>query len=146
MRSFRFPTLTRTVAAACGLALVSALATHAAGAATIGFRAFSTNVGLRPRLTALPARVDPNSRRYDAWGRLISHIVQPLSWSAVTTSPCNKVTYNLEFLGTSPLNATRSNMPLYLIAWRFEFSNGMVTDARATACGDSGNHPVIGRE
>jgi hypothetical protein len=101
--------------------------------------------GYTPQFTTLPATLDPRTLRRDAAGRLIAplSVVQPPSWAGTTTSPLNRVKYDLTFLGASPTTKGKSNIGLYMIAWRFKFANGLTTDATKPACGDT--TPVFDR-
>jgi hypothetical protein len=140
--------LGKTIGAFGGLVICASLATQSARAAVVPDRFTSTlgerpgildRMGFTPQTTALPARIDPRTLQFDGSGRRIPNgVVEPPVWRLTINSvPINKQTYSDTLLGVLPTDAKSANIGLYVIAWRFKFSNGLETDATKPSCGDS---------
>jgi hypothetical protein len=96
-------------------------------------------MGFTPMSLALPGKFDPSTLRFDRSGHPISKgIVQPPLWPLnVGVSPVNKQSYLDTLLGVPPGDAKSANIGLFVITWKFEFSNGLVTDGTKPSCGES---------
>ncbi len=152
MRFTSFSTLVRAAGSIAALTIFGTLVTPLPAAANDPSNIDPSNapgvadrMGFTPQFTTVPADIDPRSLRRDAAGRLVTpfSFTEPPSWAANTVSPINKARYDLTLLGASPATKGKSNIGLYMIAWRFKFANGLTTDATKPACGD--NTPVFDR-
>jgi hypothetical protein len=131
-----------------GLIICASLATQSARAADVPVSFTNSlgqqpgildRMGFTPRTVALPAKLDPRTLQFDRSGRRIPNgIVEPPVWQGkILDDPINKTTYLDTLLGVSPLDAKSANIGLYVITWKFEFSNGLVTDGTKPSCGET---------
>jgi hypothetical protein len=132
--------------------LITALCAIALGAAFFGrpvLAAGTPEAVAHPYFNTLPANIDVEATRAHVKNQMMLRpdaFVGPASWILADSStglydPWNKVNYgDIYFLGAVPPTTAKtvdSNLGIYIISWKFKFSNGLVTDPETPSCADT---------
>jgi hypothetical protein len=108
--------------------------------------ALAAPVGPHPYFNTLPADIDVPATQAHGMNQMMRRpdaFVSPPYYALTNTSTgfvdaWNNVNYGpIYFLGAVPAANKDSNLAINIIAWRFTFSNKIVTDTRLPSCGDT---------